>query len=258
MILLIDIGNTNIYMGIYEERNCISTYRTTTDTRKSSDDYGLLIANYVKDSRLEGVIISSVVPSLTNVIKNALENKFKLKPLVVGPKLKSGMPIRMDNPLEVGSDLISVAVGASFKYGYPCLVADLGTASKIIAVDKSGAFVGGVVLPGLKIASDALTGNAAQLPEISLTVPSKVIGKNTLDAMNSGTLYGHIDSILGLVKRMEQELGYECKHVLTGGYAKIVEKHFDESFIYDDKLIFEGLLALYYKNRGTSKWKVVR
>ena len=258
MILLVDIGNTNIYMSIYDDHQCISTYRTTTDTRKSSDDYGILINSYVNNVLIDGALISSVVPSLTNILFEAINNRFNVVPLVVGPKLKSGMPIRMDNPLEVGSDLICDALGAINKYGYPCLVADLGTASKIIAVDKTGAFVGGVVLPGLKIASDALTGNAAQLPEISLTVPSKVIGKNTLDAMNSGTLYGHIDSILGLVKRMEKELGYECKHILTGGYAKIVEKHFDESFIYDDKLIFEGLLALYYKNRGTSKWEIVR
>lgn len=258
MILLVDIGNTNIYMSIYDDYQCISTYRTTTDTRKSSDDYGILINSYVNNVLIDGALISSVVPSLTNILFEAINNRFNVVTLVVGPKLKSGMPIRMDNPLEVGSDLICDALGAINKYGYPCLVADLGTASKIIAVDKTGAFVGGVVLPGLKIASDALTGNAAQLPEISLTVPSKVIGKNTLDAMNSGTLYGHIDSILGLVKRMEKELGYECKHILTGGYAKIVEKHFDESFIYDDKLIFEGLLALYYKNRGTSKWEIVR
>ncbi len=253
MILLIDIGNTNIYMSIYNEHQCISTYRTVTDTRKSSDDYGLLINSYVDSCFIDGAIISSVVPSLTNVLLYALKNRFNIVPLIVGSKLKSGMPIRMDNPLEVGSDLICDALGAIKMYGYPSLVVDLGTASKIIVIDKNGAFSGGVVLPGLKISSDALIGNAAQLSEITLSVPTKVIGKNTMDAMNSGTIYGHIDSILGLIRRIENELGYECKHILTGGYAKIIEKNLDKTFIHDDKLIFEGLSYLYEKNRGNSK-----
>lgn len=255
MILLVDIGNTNIYMSIHDGNQCISTYRTVTDTRKSSDDYGLLINSYVNSFNVEGAIISSVVPSLTNVLFYALKDRFNFVPLVVGQKLKSGMPIRMDNPLEVGSDLICDALGTIKKYGYPSLVIDLGTASKIIVVDKNGAFSGGVVIPGLKISSDALIGNAALLSGITLIPPSKVIGKNTIDAMNSGTIYGHIDSILGLIRRIENELGYECKHILTGGYAKTIEKYLDETFIHDDKLIFEGLYYLYDRNRGNQNEK---
>lgn len=253
MILLVDIGNTNIYMGIYENQNCISTYRTHTDTRKSSDDYAEIVKKFVSEKgkgRMLGAIISSVVPSLTGALKEALDSLYEVNTMVVGPNLKSGMPIKMDHPSEVGADLISVSVGGIHQYGYPLLICDLGTATKIIAIDEKGAFVGGVVMPGLKISLDALVGNTAQLPEINLSVPKKVIGKNTIDSMNSGTIYGHIDAILGLVKRMEEELGQPAKKILTGGYAKTILKNMPQDFIYDEKLILDGLFYLYQRNGG--------
>lgn len=253
MILLVDIGNTNIYMGIYENQNCISTYRTHTDARKSSDDYAEIVKKFVNEKGkgiMEGAIISSVVPSLTNALKEAVDNLYSVNALIVGPSLKSGMPIKMDHPSEVGADLISVSVGGIHKYGYPLLICDLGTATKIIAIDQNGAFVGGVVMPGLKISLDALVGKTAQLPEINLSIPRKVIGKNTTDSMNSGTIYGHIDAILGLIQRMENELGYKTMKIITGGYAKTVLPQLPEDMIYDPKMILDGLYYLYQRNGG--------
>lgn len=257
MILVVDIGNTNIFVGVYEEGKLMTTYRTETDMHRSSDDYAILLQSFFVSKnwnvKITGSIVSSVVPSLTQVFLQAIQKLFAITPLLVGNKIKSGLSIHMEHANEVGADLISVSVGAKEKYGYPALIVDLGTATKIMLVDKNGAFSGGIVMPGLKVSIAALVGNTAQLPEISLICPSKVIGKNTPDAMNAGTIYGHIDAIEGLCHRMEKELGYPCKRILTGGYAPIVRDKLDEQFIYDENLILDGLFILYQKNGDTLK-----
>lgn len=255
MILVVDIGNTNIFVGVYEEGKLMTTYRTETDMHRSSDDYAILLQSFFHaknwNVKIHGSIVSSVVPSLTQVFTQAIQKLFAVTPLLVGNKIKSGLPIHMEHANEVGADLISVSVGAKEKYGYPALIADLGTATKVMLIDKDGAFSGGIVMPGLKISIAALVGNTAQLPEISLICPPKVIGKNTPDAMNAGTIYGHIDAVEGLCKRMETELGYPCKRILTGGYAPIVKEKMNAQFIYDENLILDGLYTLYQKNGGT-------
>lgn len=248
MILLVDIGNTNVFMGLYDQGHCVKTYRTYTDVKKSSDDYAILISSFVKEEKVEGAMISSVVPFLTSLLKEAIDHAFNVNTFVVGMGVKSGLPIKMDHPLEVGSDLISVSVGAVSKYGAPIIICDLGTATKVIAVDKSGAFVGGAVLPGLKISLEALVGRTAQLPEVNLSLPKHVLGKNTVECMNSGTIHGHIGAILYIVKKIEEELGYPTKHVLTGGYAKIVQAAIGEDFILEENLILDGLYQIYLKN----------
>ncbi len=254
MIILVDIGNTNIFIGVYQNQKLISTYRTITDKRKSSDDYAINIRVFVEhlhvQEPVEGAIISSVVPLLTETIQKALYTLYEVKALIVGPKLKSGIPIRMDNPNEVGADLISVSVGAIKKYGYPLLIVDLGTATKIIAIDQQGAFVGGIIMPGIKISMDALVSKTSQLPEVSLIAPKHVIGKNTFDCMNSGAVYGHVEAIKGVARLMEKELGYPCHYVLTGGYGKILYEHIGLDVTYDENLILDGLLHLYFKNGG--------
>lgn len=254
MILVVDIGNTNILIGVYQNEKLISTYRTLTDKRKSSDDYAINMRIFLdkisSKVNIRGAIISSVVPILTNTIKKAISSLFNIRPLIVSPKIKSGVLLKMDNPCEVGADLISVSVGAIKKYGYPSLIIDLGTATKIISIDNKGSFVGGVVMPGIKISMEALVGKTAQLPEVSLEAPKLVIGKNTFDSMKSGIVYGHISAIEGTIKRMEEELGYTTKHILTGGYAKVVRDHLDTDMIFDEFLILEGLLYIYLKNNG--------
>lgn len=256
MIITIDMGNTNIFLGVHEDGTLVHTFRTLTDRTKSYDEYLLLFQDFIKSKELKkeckGAIISSVVPSLTVVVSKAIRDAFKTEVKVVGPGLKTGLPIRMDNPSEVGADLISVAVGALSNYGKPCLVADLGTASKIILVDENGNFAGGIVMPGIMISAKALFANAAQLSEISLEVPEKVIGKNTSDAMNSGSIYGTIAQIRGLCEMIEKEIGYSCNKILTGGYAPLVKSFLDE-FKYDRNLILEGLYSIFEKNRKGKK-----
>ncbi len=254
MVLLLDLGNTNLFIGVYQNGELVCDYRTHADKNKSSDEYRLIISSFLKSQDLkvqdfEGAILSSVVPSLTLQIKNAIKNLLHLDCLVVGSSLKSGISIRIDNPSEMGSDMVADAVGGKKKYSYPLLVADLGTASKIVAVDKEGSIVGCVIMAGMKVSMNALNSNTAQLMDITMMAPKKVIGKNSPDSLNSGAVYGTIAMIEGLCKKMEDELGYKCNKILTGGYSVLVKDYIDKEFIYDPNLIFEGLYQIYLKNK---------
>lgn len=254
MILVLDLGNTNLFMGVYDEKgSLLSVYRKHSDINKSSDEYKdilktfLMQDNYDLDS-FEGAILSSVIPSLTDVIKKSVEKVIKKTCLVVGKNLKSGLPIRTDNPNEVGTDLICDAVGAMKKYGYPCIVADLGTATKLSVVDNKGAFIGVVIAPGVKVGMRALVGGTAQLVDVSFTAPKNVVGKNTPDSLNSGAIYGTIAQIEGLADKIEKELGYKTQKIITGGYAPLMIDNLDKSFIFDENLILDGLFMIYVKN----------
>lgn len=255
MILCVDMGNTDITLGVFQDEKLLSTFRTSTDKKKSSDEYELILSSFLIDKKYHkedfaGGILASVVPSLTLPIKEAIEGAFGLVPLVVGKGLKNGLSIRIDNPNELGADLVADAVAAIHHYGYPILIADLGTATKLCVVDKAGAFVGCVFAPGLKLSVAALIGGTAQLPEITLEKPKKIIGKNTPDSMNSGAIYGTASMISGLANDIEKELGYPCKRVLTGGYGRFFKDTLKETFIYDPHLALEGLLKIYQKNEG--------
>lgn len=253
MILLLDLGNTNLYIGLYQNKTLIHEYRTDSDLNRSADMYGYLLNNFLQDKKInsneiEGAILSSVIPSLTDVICTAVKLVTNKDCLLVNKGTKTGLSIRIDNPSELGADLVCDAVGAINKYGYPCIICDLGTASKLMVVDKNGNYLGGTISPGIKIAGKALTQSAAQLMDISYKAPKNVIGKNSPDSLNSGAIYGHIAMINGLTEMIEKELGYKTKHILTGGNSILVKDYINDYF-YDSTLILDGLYHLYIKNR---------
>ena len=253
MILAIDIGNTNIVLGCIRGEELLFEARIATDLIKTSDQYcaelkTMLSLFEVELPQIEGCIISSVVPQVLNSFRTAIRKLTGKAPLVVGPGIRTGLNIRMDNPTEVGSDLIVAAVAAIARYGAPLLIVDMGTATTITAIDEKGAFVGGCICPGVKISMEALTGRTAQLPGISLDEPQRAIGKNTRDCMRSGIMLGAAAMLDGLLDRMETELGTPVKVVATGGISKFVLPLCRRKMIYDRSLMLEGLRILYQRN----------
>lgn len=253
MILAIDIGNTNIVLGCIENSSILFEARIATDLIKTSDQYCAELKNMldlfeVDRMQIEGCIISSVVPPVLNSLKTAIRKLTDKQPLVVGPGIKTGLNIRMDNPAEVGSDLIVAAVAATAQYGAPLLLVDMGTATTITAVDASGSFVGGCICPGVKISMEALTGRTAQLPGISLDEPKTAIGKNTRDCMRSGIMFGAAGQIDGLLDRMEAELKTPARIVITGGISKFILPLCRHEMIYERNLMLRGLDLLYHRN----------
>lgn len=253
MILAVDIGNTNIVLGCIEGESILFEARMATDLIKTSDQYcaelkTMLALFEVQPEDIAGSIISSVVPPVLNSFRTAIRKLTGKSCLVVGPGIKTGLNIHMDNPAEVGSDLIVAAVAAIAEYGAPLLLVDMGTATTITAIDASGTFVGGCICPGLKISMEALTGRTAQLPGISLDEPQKAIGKNTRDSMRSGIMLGSAAMLDGLLERMEAELGTPAKVIATGGIAKFVLPLCRREMIYDRSLMLKGLRLLYLRN----------
>ena len=253
MILAIDIGNTNIVLGGLEGEKILFEARMATDLIKTSDQYcaelkSMLALFEVTPEAISGSIISSVVPPVLNSFKTAIRKLTGKACLVVGPGVRTGLSIRMENPAEVGSDLIVAAVAAIAEYGAPLLLVDMGTATTITAVDETGTFVGGCICPGVKISMEALTGRTAQLPGISLDEPQKAIGKNTRDCMRSGIMFGAAAMLDGLLDRMEAELGTPVKVVATGGIARFVIPLCRRELIYDRSLMLKGLGLLYRRN----------
>ncbi len=253
MILAVDIGNTNIVLGCIRGEEILFEARMATDLIKTSDQYcaelkTMLSLFEVDVASIEGSIVSSVVPPVLNSFKTAIRKLTGKSCLVVGPGIKTGLNIRMDNPAEVGSDLIVAAVAAIAEYGAPLLLVDMGTATTITAVDASGSFVGGCICPGVKISMEALTGRTAQLPGISLDEPQVAIGKNTRDCMRSGIMFGAAAQIDGLLERMQTELGVPAKIVITGGISKFVIPLCKHEMIYERNLMLKGLRLLYKRN----------
>lgn len=253
MILAVDIGNTNIVLGGLEDDKILFEARMATDLIKTSDQYCAELKNMlalfeVTPECIGGSIISSVVPPVLNSFKTALRKLTGKTCLVVGPGIRTGLNIRMENPAEVGSDLIVAAVAAIQEYGAPLLLVDMGTATTITAIDEAGAFVGGCICPGVKISMEALTGRTAQLPGISLDEPQRAIGKNTRDCMRSGIMLGAAAMLDGLLDRMESELGTPVRVVATGGIARFVIPLCRRELIYDRSLMLKGLGLLYRRN----------
>ena len=253
MILAVDIGNTNIVLGCIEDGEILFEARIATDIIKPSDQYcaelkTMLNLYNVDPKNIEGSIVSSVVPPVLNSFRTASYKLTGKDCLVVGPGIKTGLNIRMDNPSEVGSDLIVVAVAAIAQYGTPLLLIDMGTATTITAVDANGSFIGGCICPGVKISMEALTGRTAQLPGISLEEPHCAIGKNTRDCMRSGIMYGTAAMLDGLLDRMEQELDCEAKILATGGLSRFIIPLCKHRIIYDRSLMLKGLSLLYARN----------
>ena len=253
MILAIDIGNTNIVLGGLEEEKILFESRMATDLIKTSDQYCAELKNMlalfeVTPEMIDGSIVSSVVPPVLNSVKTAIRKLTGKTCLVVGPGIRTGLNIRVENPAEVGSDLIVAAVAAIQEYGAPLLLVDMGTATTITAVDASGTFLGGCICPGVKISMEALTGRTAQLPGISLEEPQRAIGRNTRDCMRSGIMFGAAAMLDGLLDRMEAELGVPVKVIATGGIARFVIPLCRRKMIYDRSLMLKGLGLLWRRN----------
>ena len=254
MILAVDIGNSNIVLGGIQEDRIAFEARLRTDPTKTSDEYCIDIKMLLdvygfKRGDVEGAIISSVVPQVLNSIKTAIKKLTGKTALVVGPGLKTGLNIRIENPSQTGADLVVGSVAALRAHKPPLIVIDMGTATTISVLNQEGALIGGCVCPGVKISLDALTSKAALLPAISLDRPKRAIGRNTIDCMRSGIMLGTASMLDGLIERMEEELGTRTTVVITGGLGKFIAPLCKTKMIYDEDLILKGLWALYRENR---------
>ncbi len=255
MILAVDIGNTNIVVGGYQEEKLRFSVRLSTDPSRTSYEYAATLENvlgfYQVDlPAVEGAIVSSVVPPLSTALCQAVTLLCPgVEPMLVGAGMKTGLNIRIDNPKELGADLLAAAVGAMVKYPLPAIVVDLGTATKLMVVDENRCFLGGAILAGVGISLRALASDTAQLPHISLDSPVKqVIGTNTIDCMKSGTILGAASMLDGMIQRYWESLGKETTVVACGGIAPAIVPHCHTKVILDDSLVLDGLLDLYRKN----------
>ena len=254
MILAIDVGNTNIVLGCIEDSRILFEARMATDRVKTSDQYcaelkTMLSLFEVTPELIEGSIISSVVPLVQQVMVRAVERLTGKPCLTVGPGLKTGLNIKIDNPAQAGSDLIVGAVAAIEEYGAPLLVIDLGTATTISVIDKDGVFRGGTIAPGVMLSLNALSSGTAQLPGISLEKPRRAIGTNTVDSMRSGLLLGSAAMLDGMVERVEAELGYPTRVIATGGLARFIVPLCKRKMEIDENLLLKGLDLLYRRNQ---------
>lgn len=257
MILTIDVGNTNTVIGGFDENDeLLFESRISTDRSRMADQYAITLVDILhlyhhQADEIEGAILSSVVPPVTVQIKAAVEKVCGVRVMTVGPGLKTGLNIRIDEPASLGADMAAVAVGAKEHYPLPAIVIDLGTATKILAVDKTGAFLGGIIAPGVKISIEALASRTASLPLISITDdPMKAcIGTNTIDCMRSGLLNGTAYMVDGFIEHFEQEIGEKCTVIATGGFSAVIKPLCKKDFILDKNLIMTGLLDIYKKNR---------
>ena len=253
MILAIDIGNTNIVIGGFVEENLTFVARIATNANKTEDEYAtkirsVLALHDVEKSAIKGAIISSVVPPLNSVMKKAIFLVYGVEPIMVQPGIKTGIGIHCDNPASVGADLICACVAAHHIYGSPSLVIDMGTATKIMLMDNSGAFVGASIIPGVSIGLKALASGTAQLPQISLEAPKSVAGKNTVDCMRSGVVFGNASLIDGMIDRYNEEVGENLRVYATGGLASTIVCHCKHDITLDVDLVLKGLYILYKKN----------
>ncbi len=253
MILAIDIGNTNTVLGCLEGEELLFTLRIRSDRYKTADEYcllleGLLSRQGVDPKALEGGILASVVPELRTVLADAAQQMTGKKFLVVGSGLKTGLDIRIDNPAQLGADRVVDAVAALSSYQPPLVIFDMGTATTMSVVGKNGAYLGGMIMPGLRTSVDALSARAAQLPYIHLEAPTRVIGTNTIDCMQSGAIYGSAAMIDGLIDRVEEALGEPVTAIATGGLMKVVHAYCKRKLHYDPNLLLKGLYVLYKKN----------
>lgn len=258
MILVLDVGNTNIVIGIYDKKELLTEWRISTQMIRSADEYGIQFANLFKLANIEisevdGVIISSVVPTIMYSLEHMVRKYFKLDPLVVGPGVKTGINVKYDNPREVGADRIVNAVAAHELYKKSLIIIDFGTATTFCAVRKNGDYLGGAICPGIKIASDALFQKAAKLPRVELLKPSEIICKNTITSMQAGIVYGYIGQVDYIVDKMKSEmesLGEEDILVVsTGGLAKLISEQSKNVELVNPFLTLEGLRIIYEKNK---------
>lgn len=254
MLLAIDVGNTNTVVALYDKEERKNHWRLATDRNRTSDEIGIALLQClgiegVQAGQIEDVIISSVVPPMMHALNNAVRRYLHREPMVIGPGIKTGMNIRYDNPKEVGADRIVNAVAAVSKYGVPLIVVDFGTATTYCVIDQKGDYLGGVITAGVKISMDALFERAAKLPKVEIVRPKHVIGKSTVEAMQAGAVYGQVGQVDGIVKRLKEELGCDCRVVATGGLAQTIAAESETVDVVDRMLTLDGLKIIYDKNK---------
>lgn len=254
MILAIDIGNTNIVLGCCRGEEVLFRERVSTVHTSTVLEYAAMLKtafemNDIAPESIHGAIISSVVPAVTTTMKAAVEKYVHTTPLVVGPGIKTGLRIHIDNPAQLGSDLVVDAVAGIHNYPLPQIIIDMGTATTISVLDRDGGYRGGMILPGVVVSHDSLISRTAQLQKIAFEVPKNLIGRNTIDCMKSGILYGSAGALDGLIDRISDELGEPCTVIATGGLSGVVAPLCRNKIILDDDLLLKGLLILYNKNK---------
>lgn len=255
MILVCDVGNTNIVLGVYKGDKLLKDWRISTDKDKTSDEYGIIIDQLFKYNGLsiddvEGVIISSVVPNIMHTLQAMSKKYFDKEAVIVGPGIKTGINVKYDNPKEVGADRIVNAVAAYEKYGGPLIIVDFGTATTFCAISKNGDYEGGTIAPGIIISSEALFQRTAKLPKIEIVKPERVINRNTVGSIQAGIIYGYVGLVDYIVKRMKSEMNDEVKEVIaTGGLATLIASESETITKIDRLLTLEGLRIIYEKNK---------
>jgi type III pantothenate kinase len=255
MLLAIDIGNTNIAAGVFEENKLLRNWKIQSERGKTCDEYAVTLSSLFSLSGLDtkeiaGIIISSVVPPLTPVFQELSRDQFSLKPLVLGPGLKTGMPILYENPLEVGADRVASAVAGYTKHGGPLVIVDFGTATTFDAVSGRGEYLGGAIAPGIQIAAEALSLKTAKLPRVEIKMPKMAIGRSTVASMHSGLYFGYIGLVSHIITKIKAELETESRVVATGGLAALFSQKIDTIDFNEPHLVLEGLRILFERNRA--------
>ena len=254
MILAIDIGNTNIVLGCFDDDNIILRERISTNHTATVVEYAATIKtafemNNLSPKKITGAIISSVVPAVTNTVKRAIERFLGIDAIVIGPGIKTGLSILIDNPSQLGSDLVVDAVAGLSEYPVPMIIIDMGTATTVSVINSRKEYIGGMIVPGLAISHDALISRTSQLSKIAFETPKKVIGSNTVDCIKSGLLYGNAGMLDGLIDRINESLGEKCTVVATGGLSTVVTPLCKNEIIVDEDMLLKGLKVIYNKNR---------
>ncbi len=255
MILVFDVGNTNMVVGVLEGENLLTHWRIRTDNMRTADEYGMILKSLFEDQGLDktnirAVIISSVVPTLMMELIGMSEKYFYCQPLVIGPGIKTGLAIKYENPREVGADRVVNAVAGFHKYGGPLIIVDFGTATTFCVINEVGEYLGGAIAPGIKISTEALVARASKLPRVELIKPKSLIGKNTVASMQAGIIYGFVGQVEGIINRMKSELNFNPTVIATGGLANIIAEETEAIDMIDEFLTLEGLRIIYEMNRG--------